>query len=528
MTNPIADFEKADTILITGSNTTTSHPVISTYIKRAVRNKNTKLIVVDPRGIKITDHATKWLQPKLGTDVAWINGLLNVIISEDLYDKAFVAKRTEGFEQMKAAVAKFTPDYVAEITGLTKEDIIETARLYANAKAASIAYCMGITQHVSGTDNVKSLANLAMLCGNMGIEGGGVNPLRGQNNVQGACDMGALPNVFTGYQPVSNDDVVKKMEDAWGVTGMSNKPGLMATEMVPKALDKEVRALYIIGENPLVSDPDLNHAEKCFKSLDFMVVQDIFLSETAELADVVLPASCFAEKSGTFSNTERKIQLIRKAVEAPGEAMDDWKIICELSKKMGYEMSYATSSDVMDEIARVTPSYGGVSYDRLEKRDTYWPCPDADHPGTPILHVGRFVRGLGAFQAIDYIAPDESADKDYPMSLTTGRVLYQYHSRTMTAKSDGLNECAPDSFVEISPQDAKKLEIEDGSTVTVFSRRGKISARAHVTHRIGDGNVFIPFHFAEAAANRLTNAALDPTCKIPEFKVCAVKLVKAG
>jgi len=527
MTNTIADIENADVILITGSNTTENHPVLSSFVKRAVTFKGVGLIVVDPRRIKMCNFAHQWLRPNLGTDVAWINGLMHIIIKENLFDKSFVEKRTEGFEKLKQLVEKYTPEFVEKITGILPHQLVETAKLYAGAKAASILYCMGITQHTTGTDNVKSLANLAMLCGNLGVAGSGVNPLRGQNNVQGACDMGSLPNVFTGYQPVGDLSVVKRMEDAWGVD-LPTKPGLTVTQMIPKAHDGELKALYIIGENPLISDPDLNHAKKSFKNLDFLVVQDIFMTETARLADVVLPARCFAEKNGTFTNTERRVQRIRKAVEPPGQARKDWQILCDLSTRMGYPNSYAASSEVMAEIACVTPAYAGINYDRIEHEGIHWPCPIPTHPGTPILHTGSFARGKGLFHALEWIAPAENTDKDYPMYLTTGRVLYQYHTGTMTMKSDGLNDRAPECFVEISAEDAKSYNLEDGTVVEISSRRGNIQASIKISDHAVTGTIFIPFHFAQAAVNKLTNAALDPISGIPEYKVCAVKLLKAA
>jgi formate dehydrogenase major subunit/formate dehydrogenase alpha subunit len=387
---------------------------------------------------------------------------------------------------------------------------------------------MGITQHSHGTDNVKSLANLAMLCGHMGKRGGGVNPLRGQNNVQGACDMGGLPNVYSGYQSVSDLAIAKKMEGAWGVSELPTKPGLTVTQMVPKAHDGELKALYIIGENPLVSDPDLNHAEASLKRLDFLVVQDIFLTETAELADVVLPATCFAEKEGTFSNTERRVQRVRKAVDAPGDCKDDWQVLCEVATRMGYPMQYEDSRAIFAEIAKVTPSYAGITYERIEDEGLHWPVPHPEHPGTPILHREQFSRGKGLFHAIDYIPPAELTDDEYPLFLTTGRVLYHYHTGTMTMKTDGLNERVPECFVEISPKDAALYDLPDGALVEISSRRGKIQARIQVSTKAVAGTVFIPFHFAKAAANRLTNAQLDPVCKIPEYKVCAVKVSKAA
>ncbi len=344
---------------------------------------------------------------------------------------------------MKKVVEKFTPAYVEKVTGIPAGQIIEAARLFAKASAGAILYCMGITQHTTGTDNVKSLANLAMLCGHMGKPGGGVNPLRGQNNVQGACDMGGLPNVFTGYQQVTDEAVRQKMEKAWDVTGLPAKPGMTVTEMVPKAHDGEMKAMYIIGENPLVSDPDLNHAEKSFSHLDFLVVQDIFMTETALTADVVFPTACFAEKEGTFSNTERRVQRVRKAVDAPGSAKDDWQVTSEIATRMGYPMKYNSAEEIFNEIAAVTPSYAGLSYERIEKRGIHWPCPTADHPGTPILHTQQFTHGLGVFHAIDFIPPAEQTDEQYPLYLTTGRVLYQYHTGTMTRRTDGLKRAGP-------------------------------------------------------------------------------------
>jgi formate dehydrogenase major subunit len=528
MTNTISDIETADVILVTGSNTTENHPVLSSFIKRAVTQRGAKLIVIDPRRIKLAGFAEYWLRQNLGSDVAWINGMMNVIISEDLHDKEFIENRTEGFEELKKAVEKYTPEYTEKITGIPAQQLIEAARLYAGANAGSICYCMGITQHISGTDNVKSLANLAMLCGHMGKEGGGVNPLRGQNNVQGACDMGGLPNVYSGYQPVSDLAVAKRMEEAWGVSGLPTQVGLTVTKMVPKAHDGEMKALYIVGENPLVSDPDLNHAEKSLSNLDFLVVQDIFMTETAKLADVVLPSKCFAEKEGTFSNTERRVQRVRKAVDAPGDVKDDWEITCEIGTRMGYAMKYESSSQIMEEIAAVTPSYGGINYERIDYEGIHWPCPNTEHPGTPVLHREQFTRGNGMFHAIEYIEPAEQVDDDYPMYLTTGRVLYHYHTGTMTMKSEGLNERSPDCFIEISQEDAEKYALADGAMAIVASRRGDIQARVKISDKAFAGTVFLPFHFADAAANKLTNAALDPVSGIPELKVCAVKLSSAA
>lgn len=525
MTNPISDIEESDTILVTGSNMTEGHPVISSYIKRAVEFGEAKLIVIDPRKIPLTRFAGLWLRQNLGTDVAWINGMMHVIIKEDLFDKNYVETRTEGFEELKETVQRYAPEYVSKITGIPPDDLVKAARMFAKADSASIFYCMGITQHSTGTDNVKSLANLAMLCGNVGIPGGGVNPLRGQNNVQGACDLGGLPNVFSGYQPVGDPDVRERMAGVWGVSSLPESPGLTLTEMVNKA-GSSIKALYIIGENPLVSDPDLNHAKKAFESLDFLVVQDIFLTETAKIADVVLPSASYAEKNGTFTNTERKVQMVRKAINPPGQAREDWVVLSDLSSRMGIPMEYRDCEAIMREIASVTPSYGGINYSRLEKEGLHWPCPTVDHPGTPRLHVDKIARGLGMFHAIEYRPPAEVPDKEYPLYLTTGRVLYHFHTGTMTMQSEGLNDLAPECFAEISLEDAQDYNVSDGDLLKVTSRRGEIETKAKISDQAAKGTVFIPFHFAKAAANKLTNAALDPVAKIPEFKVCAVRIEK--
>ena len=523
MTNPIADIEEAEVILVTGSNTTESHPVLSSFAKRAVAFNGAKLILVDPRQIPISRHADLWIRQRVGTDVAWINGMIHVIIQEKLYDEGYIASRTEGFDELVKASEPYTPEYVEEVTGIPRQQIVDAARLYASGKPASILYAMGITQHTTGTDNVKSLANLAMLCGNVGVRGGGVNPLRGQNNVQGACDMGALPNVFTGYQKVDDDAARGRMEEAWN-TSLSGKPGLAVTDMMNLAYEGKMKAAYIIGENVMVSDPDLNHVEKSLEKLDFLVVQDIFLTETAEMADVVLPAASFAEKEGTFVNTERKVLRVRKGVEPPGEAKADWRIVCELAKRMGFPMEYESSQAIMEEIATVTPSFGGIRYDRLEEDGLHWPCPDVDHPGTPRLHAEQFTRGLGKFHAVEYLPADELPDDEFPLFLTTGRVLYHYHTGTMTMKTPGLNEIVPECFVEVSREDARACQVEHDSLIRIASRRGEIEARAKVSDKVDKGTIFIPFHFADAAANRLTNGALDPTARIPEYKVCAVRI----
>ena len=526
MTNSIEELEFTDLVLATGTNTTENHPVISSFIKRGVRQQGVKLIVIDPREIDLVKYADVWLCQKPGTDVAVLNGLMNVIISENLYARDYIAERTENFDALKAVVSKYTPEHVENISGVSAKDLKKAARMYAQAKRASIVYAMGITQHTSGTDNVKSVANLSMLCGNVGIEGGGVNPLRGQNNVQGACDMGGLPNVYPAYQQVNNEDARKRFETAWRVK-LSAKPGLTLMEIMAAAGRGDIKALYIMGENPLLSDPDLKHVEKELRNLDLLIVQDIFLTETAQMADVVLPSTSFAEKEGTFTNTERRVQRVRKIVDAPGEAKADWEIISELSTKMGYPMKYSSAKEIFDEVIKVTPSYAGMTYERLEKEGLQWPCPTADHPGTKFLHKDRFSRGLGLFHAIEYIPPAELPDEEYPLFLSTGRVLYHYHTGTMTTRAQGPSERYPESLVEINPLDAEKLGISEGQMVKVTSRRGTVQAKAQITQKSMPGTIFMNFHFAGAPVNALTNSALDPTGKIPEYKVCAVKLEAA-
>jgi len=527
MTNPIGELRFADCILVTGSNTTEAHPVIGLEIKAAVKKNGAALIVADPREIDLVAYARVWLRQRSGTDVALFNGMMQVILEENLANREFIAKRTEDFEKLQAVVRQYTPERVQAITGVAPEKLRQAARLYAGAASASIVYSMGITQHTTGTDNVLTLANLAMLTGQIGRRSTGVNPLRGQNNVQGACDVGALPNVYPGYQPVANPDAREKFQKAWQAE-LSGEPGLTVVEMLHGASEGRIKALYIMGENPFLSDPNLNRVKLDLASLEFLVVQDIFLSETARFAHVVLPAAAFAEKDGTFTNTERKVQLLRQAREAPGEARADWRILCDLATRLGHPLSYQSSSEIMDELARLTPIYGGISHRRLEKRALAWPCPDAEHPGTPVLHTGMFSRGKGLFSAVEYVPPAEEPDRDYPFLLTTGRILYHYHTGTMSRRVQSLDAVRPDGFVEVNPQDARAIGLAEGAMCVVASRRGQVTARAVLTPRSRPGSVSMAIHFAEAAANLLTNDALDPVAKIPEFKVCAVRLAPAG
>jgi len=528
MTNSIEDCTlKADVILVTGSNTSECHPIIANYIREAVMKRGAKLIVVDPKRIDLVDYADVWLQPKPGNNVAWINGFLNVIINNNLHDVDYINERTEGFEEVKKVVEKYTPEEVEKITGIPSDKLKEAAMLYGKAEKASILYAMGITQHSNGTDNVKSLVNLALICGNIGKEGGGVNPLRGQNNVQGACDMGGLPNVYPGYKPVDNEENCKIFSEAWGCECDLNR-GAPLTEIPELVEEGKLKALYIMGENPLISEPNLQHAEEAFDKLDFIVVQDIFLTETAKKADVVLPATCFAEKDGTFTNTERRVQRVRKAVEAPGDAKDDLTILSMLAAEFGANFSN-NPEEVFEEIRKVVPQYAGITYNRIEEEDgVCWPCPDEEHPGTKILHVEKIVRGKGLLTPIENKEPAEKPDNEYPFILTTGRSYYHFHTATMTRRSTALNYYRPEHDIEINPEDAAKLGISNGDKVIVSSRRGSITTKAVISERVAPGVVFGDFHFFESAINKLTNNVLDPVAKIPEFKVCAVNIKKAS
>jgi len=526
MTNSIDELRNAECIFVIGSNTTEAHPVIGLAIKDAVVKNGAHLIVADPRRIDLVRFAELHMAQKPGSDVALINAMMNVIINETLLDNDFIKQRTECFEDMAEAVKDFTPEKAAKITTVPAEKIRHAARVFADAKTSSIVYSMGITQHTTGTDNVLSLANLSMLTGNVGKESAGVNPLRGQNNVQGACDLGALPNVYPGYQSVEDSAIREKFENAWGKE-LSPTKGLTLVEILHAVETDGIRALYIMGENPALSDPNLNRTRKALADVDFLVVQDIFLSETAEFADVVLPSACFAEKEGTFTNTERRVQLVRKAVNPPGEAQSDWKTICRVATKMGCPMDYKSAGKIMDEIASVSPIYGGISFDRLDTVGLQWPCLDKAHPGTKYLHSGKFTRGKGKFHAVKFRRPAEESDEQYPFVLTTGRQLYQFHTGTMTRKSAVINQVSPTGYVEIHPDDAGKLQINDGGSVEVVTRRGKVTTLAKVTADIEKGVLFMPFHFSEGPANMLTNDALDPIAKIPEYKACAANVRNA-
>ncbi len=538
MTNSIRDItEESNCIFVIGSNTTEQHPVIGIKVRAAKRRRGAKLIVADPREIDLADYADLYLQHKPGTDIALLNGLMYVIMREGWHDEEFIAERTENFEAMRETVAAYPPDVVSQITGVPAEDIEKAARILAENRPGALLYCMGITQHTTGVDNVMSVANLQMLLGNIGVPGAGVNPLRGQNNVQGACDMGNLPNVYAGYQSVTDPAVQDKFERAWGVP-LSNEVGLTITELLDAAAEGTIRCLYIIGENPMTSDPDLDHVHHDLEETAFLVHQDLFLNETGRMADVVLPAASFAEKDGTFTNTERRVQRVRQAIEPVGQSKDDAWIVTQLARRL-FDLGaarphpeapygawdYSSVEDVMAEINALAPIYGGVTYQRLNAGEQLqWPVPTEEHPGTPILHVGRFSRGVGRFAAVDHRPPAEVPDEEYPLVLTTGCVLYHWHSGTLTHHARNLEKMYPEARIEINPADAQEHGISDEAMVRVASRRGEIVAKVQVTERVPSGLVFATFHFEDSDVNYLTNRALDPVAKIPEYKVCAVNI----
>lgn len=525
MTNSIREIEGMEVIFIIGSNTKETHPVIANRMIKAYR-KGARIIIADPRNIPMVKFAEVHLRMRPGTDIALLNAMAHVIVKEGLYNEEFIRTMTSGFEEWKKTLEEYAPDSVEKITGIPKEDIIKAARIYGASRKAGIFYTMGITQHSCGTDNVSAVANLATLTGNVGRECTGVNPLRGQNNVQGASDAACLPDVYPGYQKVEAPETQAKFEKAWGVK-LSNRPGLTTTEMINAAAGGELKALYIMGENPLITDPNMHHTIQALERLELLVVQDIFLTETAQYADVILPAACSFEKDGTFTNTERKVQRVRRAVKPPGDARDDLSIIMDISRRLGYPMEYASPEKVLEEFGTLWPPLSGITYQRIAKQGIPWPCPSQDHPGTPYLYKDGFPKGKVRFVPVPYAQASEVADAEYPFVLTTGRNLFQYHSGSMTRRVAPIEEHAGTSYVEINPRDAKRLSITNGDTVKVKSRRGEIDVRARVTRKVPEGTVFVPMHYYEAAANMLTNDALDPKVKIPEFKVCAVKILLA-
>ncbi len=527
---------KASLFFIIGSNTSEQHPVFGTMLRRAVRFRGAKLIVADPRRIDMVDFAALHLRQKPGTDIALLNGLMYLILENGAEDKAFIEERCENFDEFKATVMQYPPGRVSEITGIPESQLRQAAEMMGELRPMAVMWAMGITQHIVGVRNVMDLANLQMLLGNMGKPGGGVNPLRGQNNVQGACDMGGLPNVYPGYQPVINEEVQKKFVTAWGATAPT-KVGLTVTEMIPGIPEGRVRALYVLGENPVTSDPDSAHIRHCLEQVEFFVLQDIFPTESTVFADVLLPGVSFAEKTGTFTNTERRVQMVRPAVPPPGEARQDWLITAAIAQRIldlgGREIAdhpaagwhYNNPTEIMNEINALTPSYTGITHARLEAGERLqWPVPTFDHPGTPILHTKSFARGKGRFMPIDFVPAPELPDDDFPFVLSTGRVLYHWHGGEMTRRAKGLLAVYDNALIEVNPDDAHKLGLNGKKTVRVTSRRGSIEAEAWVTDRVPPGMVYANFHFPEASANELTLAALDPVSKIPSYKVCAVKV----
>lgn len=527
MTNAISELDTmgpGDTLFAVGTNTTECHPIIGLGMLRAV-SRGARLVVADPRATTLTQHADAWLRLAPGSDVALLNALGHVILREGLEDTGYIAAHTENFTAYRQAVQDLSLTEAAFVTGVPVEEMERAARIIGESANVATYYTMGITQHTSGVDNVMAVSNIAVLTGNLGRPKTGVNPLRGQNNVQGACDMGALPDVFPGYQKVDNPAVREKFSRAWGVD-LPEGEGLTIPSVFTGIEEDEVKAVYVFGENPMRSDPDIHHVKHCLEHVPFLVVQDIFLTETAELADVVFPGVSFAEKDGTFSSTERRVQRVRKAVEPVGGSKADWQILTELMQAMGCDAHYAHPGEIFDEMRRLTPSYRGITYERLETETLQWPCPDEHHPGTPVLHVGGALRGKARFQPAFYRPPAEEPDADYPLRLTTGRVVAHYHTGTMTRRCWGLNGVAPREYVEIHPRDAAGLGIADGDSIRVTSRRGTVTAVARVTTRITPGLVFMTFHYSESSGNMLTNSAADPVTQTPELKICAVSVQK--
>jgi predicted molibdopterin-dependent oxidoreductase YjgC len=548
MTNSIHEIRDADCIFITGSNTAESHPVISYEVVRAAK-RGANVIIVDPRRIPLVDHATLFLQIKPGSDIYVFFAIMHTIIREGLLDRIFIAERTEGFKELENILQEYTPERASLLSGVPADLIEEAARVYAlgirvsgqsvypsDRGHSTILYAMGITQRSNGTDMVKTLANLAMLCGQIGKPSTGVNPLRGQSNVQGACDTGCLVNVFPGYQSVTDDQKRNLLAKIWEVDQLPDQVGLTIVEAMHAASEGKVRAAYIMGENPMMSDPNTTHVEHALRNLDLLVVQDIFPSETALLAHVILPAASSLEKNGTITNTERRVQLINQVLPPPESAIPDWQITSEIAirydKKMNRKRdssywTYKSTSEIFDELAKSTPIYSGITHERLKGKGIQWPCPDINHPGTPILHTTQFSHGKGMFSPVIAQDPAEMPDKDYPLILSTGRILYHYHTGTMTRRSEPLDWREPHGYVEVNPEDAEEIDLKDQNTVIIRSRRGSVQIQTKISTRVPPGTIFLAFHWREASANILTqDFALDPVAKIPEYKVCAVRLEK--
>jgi formate dehydrogenase alpha subunit len=514
-----------DTLFLFGSNPTEAHPIVSIWLKAALR-KGAKLVVGDPRKTWMAKRADVWLNLKPNSNIALLNGIINVILQNGWENKEFIAKRTESFDELRAKVREYDLDRVEKITGVSKENIIEAARLYSHADKAMIVYGLGVTEHQTGTENAMAIANLALVCGHLGRPSTGIMALRGQNNVQGASDLGPLPATLPGYQSVTNPELRAKFEKAWGVK-IKDKPGLKSVEMLDECKRGNFKGLFILGEDPAQTDPDLNHVWKALESVEFLVVQDIFHTETTRFAHVILPGASFAEKDGTFTNGERRVQRVRKAIE-PIAGMADWQVLCKLSTLMGYPMNYNHPSEIMDEIASLVPIYGGISYDRLDNGGIQWPCPTKDHPGTTTLYSDLFSRpgGLAKFMALDHKGSAEVPDKKYPFVLITGRIREHYNNGSMTRRVPGIMELVPEELLEISPEDAKGLKIKSGDMVKVSSKRGEIKVKAKVTNRSQAGNVFLTFHHKKALSNILTSEHRDPITGTPEYKACAVRVEK--
>lgn len=523
MTNSINEILGAELLFVIGSNATEAHPIIGNKMKQAVK-KGCKLVVVDPRETELAHMADIWLQIKPGSDIAVINAMMNIIIENNWQDQVYIDERCEDYELLKEKVKGYSLEYASKISGVDENIIYEAAKLYANTDKAGIFYTLGITEHICGTDNVSSLANLGMLTGHIGKESCGINPIRGQNNVQGACDLGALPNTYPSYQAVNNPDVHKFFEELWN-TKLSDKIGLKIPDMFNQAVEGKIHAMYVMGEDPVLSDPDANHVKKAFESMDFVVVQDIFMSETAKFADVILPAACYAEKDGTFTNTERRVQRVRKAVDAPGEARDDWKIICDIAKAMGDKgFDFENSEAIFEEMRLAMPSYRGMTYKRIDKIGLQWPCPTEQHPGTKYLHKGMFSRGKGLMRAIDYKKPHELPDSEYPMLLSTGRMIYHYNITTRFSSS--LDQVRPYELAEVNPEDAQRLDLKELDFIKVTSRRGEVVTRVTITDRVQPGMIWMTLHYKESPVNELTVDAYDPVTGTGEYKVCAVRVEK--
>ncbi|OPZ82652.1 MAG: putative formate dehydrogenase [bacterium ADurb.Bin429] len=525
-TNPVMDIAGAACLFVIGSNTTEAHPVAGIQVRDAARTA--KLIVADPREIELVKYADLWLPLRPGTDVPLLMGMARVIVKEGLHNLAFIDERCENVEEFMASLAQFDLDTVEAITGVAKEKIVQAARMYAENAPALIMYSLGITEHSHGTDNVTALGNLALLTGNVGKPSAGVMPMRGQNNVQGACDMGCIPGAYQGYQSVTKPEIQEKFEKAWGVP-LRNDAGLCMTEFLDPEIGKQVKALYVVGMDIAFSVTDITRVQEALRNMEFVVMQDLFLTDTAQFADVVLPAASFAEKDGTFTNLERRVQRIRQAIAPVGDAKPDWWITCEIAKRMGAQgFDYADAGEILDEIAALTPYFAGLSFAKLDAEGgIQWPCTAPDHAGTPRLHVTKFntPSGKGHLTELSYRPPAEHADDDYPFILITGRSLYHFHL-AMTTKVPGLMTIEPEETVRMNPEDAARLEIADGEYVQVTSRRGTLRVKAKVTGMMQPGMAFMTFHFYETPTNVLTISALDPYAKTPEFKVTAISIEK--